>query len=99
MVVVAELFFLKTLVDKYDGKHTVYSDGGRLMVSGRRARERLELEHIDCIRPTQRVSIERTNDEYLKDRVEEFDDYYPCKKKKEKKEKENGDCDLSHARN
>ena len=33
--------------------------------------------------------MERAN-QYLKDRVEEFDDYYPCMKK--------GECDLSHVR-
>ncbi len=33
--------------------------------------------------------MERAN-QYLKDRIEEFDDYYPCTKK---------ECDLAHVRN
>jgi hypothetical protein len=39
--------------------------------------------------PCEKSLIERSN-EYLKGRIEEFDDYYPCTK---------AGCDLSHARN
>jgi hypothetical protein len=42
----------------------------------------------DCT-PYEKSLIERAN-QYLKDRIQEFDDYYPCMKK---------GCDLGHVRN
>ena len=84
-MIVAELF-LKTLVERY-GKHVVYSDGGTWYPEACRA---LGLEHR-LHSPYEKSLIERAN-QYLKDRVEEFDDYYPCPRKKE-------GCDLAHVRN
>jgi len=82
-MIVAELF-LKSLVERY-GKHVVYSDGGTWYPEACRA---LGLEHRLHL-PYEKSLMERAN-QYLKDRVEEFDDYYPCMKK--------GECDLSHVR-
>jgi putative transposase len=82
-MIVAELF-LKGLVEKY-GKHTVYSDGGPWYPE---ACASLGLEHR-LHSDYEKSLIERAN-EYLKDRIEEFDDYYPCMKP---------DCDLGHVRN
>ncbi len=82
-ILVAQMF-LKTLSEKY-GKHVVYSDGGTWYPEACRA---LGLEHR-LHSPYEKSLIERAN-QYLKDRVEEFDDYYPCKKK---------ECDLKHVWN
>ena len=82
-ILVAQLF-LKTLVDKY-GKHPVYSDGGTWYPEACRA---LGLEHR-LHSPYTKSLMERAN-QYLKDRIEEFDDYFPCMKE---------ECDLVHVRN
>ena len=82
-ILVAQLF-LKTLVERY-GKHVVYSDGGTWYPEACRA---LGLEHR-LHSPYEKSLVERAN-QYLKDRVEEFDDYYPCMGK---------GCDLKHVRN
>jgi putative transposase len=84
-ILVAQLF-IKSLVQKY-GKHAVYSDGGTWYPEACRA---LGLEHR-LHSPYEKSLIERAN-QYLKDRIEEFDDYYPCPRKKE-------GCDLRHVRN
>jgi putative transposase len=81
---VAEMF-LKSLVKRY-GKHVVYSDGGpwypdACNVSG--------LEHR-LHSPYEKSLMERAN-EYVKDRIEEFDDYWPCLK--------GPGCDLRHVWN
>jgi putative transposase len=80
---VAQLF-IDSLVKKY-GKHVVYSDGGTWYPEACRA---LGLEHR-LHSPYEKSLIERAN-EYLKDRIEEFDDYYPCTKP---------GCDLKHVWN
>jgi len=82
-MIVAELF-LKSLVERY-GKHVVYSDGGTWYPEACAA---LGLEHR-LHSPYEKSLMERAN-QYLKDRVEEFDDYYPCMKE--------GGCDLAHVR-
>jgi putative transposase len=82
-ILVAQLF-LRTLVDRY-GKHAVYSDGGTWYPEACRA---LGLEHR-LHSPYEKSLVERAN-QYLKDRIEEFDDYYPCMKR---------GCDLKHVRN
>jgi putative transposase len=82
-MIVAEQF-LMGLVEKY-GKHVVYSDGGPWYPE---ACASLRLEHR-LHSPYEKSLIERAN-EYLKDRIEEFDDYYPCTK---------DGCDLDHVRN
>ena len=73
--------FLKTLIGRY-GRHVVYSDGGSWYPE---ACKSLGLEHR-LHSPYEKSLIERVM-QYLKDRVEQFDDYYPCLKE---------DCDLRH---
>ena len=64
--------FIRYLVDKY-GKHTVYTDGGTWYDE---ACNVLRLKHY-LHSPFQKSLMERVN-QYLKDRIENFDDYYPC---------------------
>jgi putative transposase len=79
--IVAEQF-LKHLVINY-GKHKVYSDGGTWYP---KACISLGLKHR-LHSSVEKSIIERAM-EYVKDRTENFDDYYPCGKKL--------DCDLNH---
>ena len=72
-MIVAELF-LRSLIKSY-GKHTVYSDGGTWYPE---ACTSLGLQHR-LHSPYEKSMVERTI-EYLKDRTEAFDDYYPCRK-------------------
>ena len=74
--------FLRTLIKIY-GKHIVYSDGGTWYPE---ACVSLGLEHRLHL-PYEKSIVERTI-EYLKDRTEAFDDYYPCIKA--------GLCNLRH---
>jgi putative transposase len=83
-MIVAQLF-LKTLVERY-GKHVVYSDGGTWYPEACRA---LGLEHL-LHSPYEKSLIERAN-EYIKDRIEDFDDYWPCMRRPW--------CDLKHVWN
>ena len=64
--------FLRSLVEKY-GKHTVYTDGGKWY---HEACNIIGLKHY-LHSPFQKSLMERVN-QYLKDRIESFDDYYPC---------------------
>lgn len=82
-MIVAQVF-LKSLVDEY-GEHVAYSDGGRWYPEACAA---LGLEHR-LHSPYEKSLMERAN-QYLKDRIEEFDDYYPCSRE---------GCDLAHVRN
>lgn len=82
-ILVAELF-LKSLIEKY-GRHVVYSDGGTWYPEACRS---LGLEHRLHSR-YEKSLMERAN-EYLKDRTEEFDDYWPCMKE---------ECDKNHVNN
>jgi len=66
--------FLKSLIKLY-GKHIVYSDGG---IWYPEACNSLGLKHI-LHTPFEKSIIERAI-EYVKDRTEAFDDYYPCRK-------------------
>jgi putative transposase len=75
--------FLRSLIQLY-GKHIVYSDGGTWYPE---ACSSLRLKHI-LHSPFEKSVIERAM-EYIKDRTEGFDDYYPCTKKAV-------DCNLSH---
>src|SRR5574339_1252482 len=68
--------FIRSLIEKY-GKHTVYTDGGTWY---NEACNVLRLKHY-LHSPFQKSLIERIN-QYLKDRIESFDDYYPCMQKK-----------------
>jgi putative transposase len=80
-MLVAEIF-LRSLVKLY-GKHIVYSDGGSWY---HEACISLELKHR-LHSPFKKSIIERTI-ECVKDRTENFDDYYPCRKEL--------DCELNH---
>jgi putative transposase len=80
-MIVAESF-LTSLIKIY-GKHIVYSDGGSWYPE---ACLSLGLEH-KLHSPYEKSIVERTI-EYLKDRTESFDDYYPCMKA--------GLCNLRH---
>jgi transposase-like protein len=76
--------FLESLVHLY-GKHVVYSDSGAWYPDACRS---LKLEHR-LHTPYEKSIVERVV-QYLKDRVEGFDDYFPCMKQ---------EYDLSHAYN
>jgi len=72
-MLVAEIF-LKSLIKLY-GKHIVYSDGGTWYPE---ACNSLGLKHI--FHSSFEKSIIERAIEYVKDRTEGFDDYYPCRK-------------------
>lgn len=73
-MIVAEAF-LSSLIRMY-GKHIVYSDGGTWYPE---ACVSLNLKHRLHSSYEKSIVVERTI-EYLKDRTEAFDDYYPCTK-------------------
>jgi putative transposase len=77
--------FLESLVEKY-GRHIVYSDGGTWYPE---ACNVLGLKHY-LHSPLEKSFIERVI-QYFKDRIEIFDDYYPCSKKEK--------CNLEHVYN
>jgi putative transposase len=81
-MLVAEAF-LRSLIRIY-GKHTVYSDGGSWYPE---ACISLGPKHRLHSSYEKSIVVERTI-EYLKDRTEAFDDYYPCTK--------TGLCNLQH---
>jgi putative transposase len=83
-ILIAQIF-LKGLVERY-GKHVVYTDGGSWYPEACRA---LGLEHR-LHSDYERSLMERAN-QYLKDRIEDFDDYYPCMR--------GVGCDLAHVNN
>ncbi len=70
-MLVAEMF-IQSLVEKY-GKHTVYTDGGTWYDE---ACNVLGLKHY-LHSALEKSLMERVN-QYFKDRIESFDDYYPC---------------------
>ena len=75
--------FLADIVHKY-GEHPVSTDGGTWYPQ---ACQFLKLNHhIHC--PFEKSIIERTM-QYVKDRIESFDDYFPCKKE---------NCNLDHVK-
>jgi putative transposase len=82
-MIVAEKF-IRSLVSKY-GKHTVYTDGGKWYDE---ACNMIGLKHY-LHSSIEKSLMERVN-QYLKDRIESFDDYYPCIKK---------NCNLIHVHN
>ena len=77
--------FLESLLEKY-GQHAVYSDGGTWYPE---ACNVLGLKHY-LHSPLEKSFIERVI-QYFKDRIESFDDYYPCSKKDK--------CNLEHVYN
>ncbi|HET7391560.1 MAG TPA: hypothetical protein VFJ51_12105 [Nitrososphaeraceae archaeon] len=82
-MIIAEAF-LSSLVGIY-GKYTVYSDGDGSWYP--EACVSLGLEHRLHSSYEKSILVERAI-EYLKDRTEAFDDYFPCKR--------NGLCNLQH---
>ena len=81
-MIVAEAF-LRSLVRIY-GKHTVYSDGGTWYPE---ACISLGLKHR--LHSSYEKSVVERTIEYLKDRTEIFDDYFPCIRR-------TGLCNLQH---
>ena len=73
--------FITSLVNIYD-KHLVSTDGGTLYPM---ACQFLKLRH-HVHSPLEKSLIERTI-QYVKDRTESFEDYFPCRLKK---------CKLKH---
>ena len=63
---------IRSLVSKY-GKHTVYTDGGTWYPE---ACNVLRSKH-NLHSPFEKSLMERVN-QYIKDKTEGFDDYYPC---------------------
>ena len=76
--------FIRSLVERY-GNHTVYTDGGTWYDE---ACNVLGLKHY-LHSPLEKSLMERVN-QYFKDRIESFDDYYPCMQ---------NDCNLLHVHN
>ena len=76
--------FIRNLVNKY-GKHPVFTDGGAWYPY---ACKFLKLRH-HLHSAFEKSIIERTI-QYIKDRIENFDDYFPCRKKR---------CKLNHVTN
>jgi putative transposase len=79
--------FIRSLVAKY-GKHIVYTDGGTWYYE---ACNVIGLKHY-LHSPLEKSLIERVV-QYFKDRIECFDDYYPCNSKRR------GDCNNGHVYN
>ncbi|MDR4510478.1 MAG: DDE-type integrase/transposase/recombinase [Nitrososphaeraceae archaeon] len=76
--------FIRSLVSKY-GKHTVYADGGTWY---NQACNVIGLKHY-LHSSIEKSLMERVN-QFLKDRIESFDDYYPCRQQ---------ECNLFHVHN
>jgi len=82
-MIIAEKF-IRSLVEKY-GRHTVYTDGGTWYDE---ACNILKLKHY-LHSSIEKSLMERVN-QYFKDRIESFDDYYPCI---------GNECNLFHVHN
>jgi putative transposase len=76
--------FIASLIDEF-GKHPVSTDGGTWYPQACRF---LKLKH-HIHSPFEKSIIERKM-QYIKDRTECFDDYFPCRKAK---------CNLHHVKN
>jgi len=76
--------FIRSLVSKY-GKHTIYTDGGTWYEE---ACNVIGLKYY-LHSPFHKSLMERVN-QFLKDRIESFDDYYPCRQE---------ECNLFHVHN
>jgi putative transposase len=76
--------FVSSLINKY-GKHSVSTDGGTWYPQACRF---LKVEH-HTHSALEKSLIERTM-QYIKDRTEGFDDYFPCRKKNK--------CKLKHVK-
>ena len=78
--------FIRSLVESY-GKPVVYTDG---ITWYDEACNVLKLKH--CLHSSIEKSLMEQVNQYFKDRPEDFDDYYPCRKQKE-------ECTLFHVHN
>lgn len=76
--------FIRSLVSIY-GKHIIYTDGGTWYDQ---ACNVIGLKHY-LHSSIEKSLMERVN-QYLKDRIESFDDYYPCRQE---------ECNLFHVNN
>ncbi|MDR4510695.1 MAG: DDE-type integrase/transposase/recombinase [Nitrososphaeraceae archaeon] len=76
--------FIRSLVSRY-GKHTIYTDGGTWYDQ---ACDVIGLKHY-LHSSIEKSLMERVN-QFLKDRIESFDDYYPCRQE---------ECNLFHVNN
>ena len=85
-MLVAERFIIASLINKF-GKCPVSTDGGGTWYP--QACQFLDVEHHIHSSFEKSIIIERTI-QYIKDRTEGFDDYFPCGKKK---------CKLKHVIN
>ena len=86
-MLVAERFIIASLINKF-GKCPVSTDGGTWYPP--QACQFLDVEHHHIHSSFEKsIIIERTI-QYIKDRTEGFDDYFPCGKKK---------CKLKHVIN
>jgi hypothetical protein len=74
----ASFWEIYSFVSQKNGKHTVYNDGGTLYYD--EACDVLWLKHY-LHSPLEKNLMERVN-QYFKDRIENFNDYYPCMKSK-----------------
>jgi putative transposase len=83
-MIVAEKF-IRSLIEKY-GKNIVYTDGGTWYDE---ACNIIGLKHY-LHSSIEKSLMERVN-QYFKDRIESFDDYYPCMQKEK--------CNLFHVHN
>lgn len=83
-VLIAERFL--SVVVRYYGKHPVSTDGGGTWYS--QVCEFLKMDHY-INAPLKKSLIERTM-QYIKDRIETLNDYFPCRTKNVK---------LKHVRN
>jgi len=75
--------FISSLINRY-GKHPISTDGGTWYPQACRF---LKVNHR--IHSTLEKSLIERTMQYIKDRTEGFDDYFPCKKKK---------CKLNHVK-
>src|ERR1044072_6144869 len=76
--------FIRSIDEKY-GKHTVYTDGGTWYDE---ACNVIGLKH--CLHSSSEKNLMERVNQYLKDRIECFDDYYPCMQ---------NECNLFHVHN
>ena len=77
--------FISSLTKGY-GKHSIFTDGGTWYPQ---ACQFLKLNHHHIHSSYEKSLIERTM-QYIKDRTESFDDYFPCRKE---------NCRLKHVQN
>jgi putative transposase len=87
-MLIAEEQFIRSLVRKY-GKHLVSTDGGGTWYP--QACKFLKLKHHIHLPCEKSIIIERTI-QYVKDRTESFDDYFPCRSERRR-------CKLEHILN